>query len=184
MIADSPYNTDLKSDIYISFLSIKTLTPKVEAGFFTDWGYLMSTNSVYVSLMDPGQKKGVESELARLTKQHFGDGAKQFNFKLLPLKEGHFDSRYGGKIQKSLLVTLAVIGLLIIIIASINYINITIASYRNRRIEVGTRKVLGGSVVQIFIQLMMESLAYQYYSAGRCHCCSNFAIAIGKRPII
>jgi putative ABC transport system permease protein len=144
--------------MYISLLSIRSLTPKIESGFFTDWGYLMSTNSVYVSLADPGQKTGVESELARLTKQHLGDGAKYYTFKLLPLKEQHFDARYAGKVQKSLLVTLAVIGLLIIIIASINYINITVASYRNRRLEIGTRKILGGSAGQLFLQLLMESL--------------------------
>jgi len=158
LIADRPYNTDLKSDVYISLLSIKNLTPKVEAGFFTDWGYLMTTNSVYVSLTDPNQKILIENELARLTKEHFGDGAKYYSFKLLPLKEQHFDSRYGGKIQKPLLVTLSIIGLLILIIASINYINITIATYQSRQIEVGTRKVLGGSTMQLFLQLMMESL--------------------------
>ncbi|MHB8208607.1 ABC transporter permease [Mucilaginibacter sp.] len=158
VIADSPYNTDLKSDLYLSFLSLKTILPKVEPGFFTDWGYLNSSNNTFVSLADPAQKQSVEQELARLTKQHLGDGAKYFVFKLLALKEARFDARYGGKIQKSLLLTLSIIGLLILAIASINYINIMIAGQARRSIEIGTRKVLGGSTGQLFMQFITESL--------------------------
>lgn len=157
VIADSPYNTDLKSALYLSLQSVKIVLPKVESGFFTDWGYLNSTNSTFVSLPDAAQKLPVEQELARLTKQHLGDGAKYYSFKLLPLKEAHFDARYGGKIQKSLLLTLGVIGLLILAIASINYINIMIAGQARRSVEIGTRKVLGGSAGQLFMQFMTES---------------------------
>jgi putative ABC transport system permease protein len=158
VIADSPYNTDLKSDLYLSILSLKTILPKVEPGFFTYWGYLNSTNSTFVSLVDPAQKQWVEQELARLTKQHLGDGAKYYVFKLLPLKDAHFNARYGGKIQKSLLLTLGIIGLLILAIASINYINIMIAEQARRSVEIGTRKVLGGSAGQLFMQFITESL--------------------------
>jgi len=158
VIADSPYNTDYKADVYLSFSSIKSLMPGTEPGFYTDWGYLMSTNSVFISLAHPEQKAAVEQELARLTKAHLGDGAKYYSFKLLPLNEAHFDSRYGGKVQKPLLVTLAVVGLLIITIASINYINVMIAGQARRSVEIGTRKVLGGSTTQLFMQFMTESL--------------------------
>lgn len=158
VIADSPYNTDYKADLYLSFSSIKNLMPGTEPGFYTDWGYLMSTNSLFVSLAEPGQKATVERELARLTKVRLGDGAKYYSFKLLPLKEAHFDSRYGGKVQKPLLVTLVVIGLLIIVIASINYINVMIAGQARRSVEIGTRKVLGSSSAQLFAQFMTESL--------------------------
>ncbi|MDR6943007.1 ABC transporter permease [Mucilaginibacter pocheonensis] len=158
VIADSPYNTDLKSDLYLSLPSLKTLLPKVEPGFFKDWGYLNSTNSTFVSLVKPAQKQTVELELARLTKQHLGDGAKYYSFKLLPLKNAHFDARYGGKIQKSLLLALGIIGLLILAIASINYINIMIAGQARRSVEIGTRKVLGGSTWQLFMQFITESL--------------------------
>lgn len=158
VIADSPYNTDLKSDLYLSLLSLKRLLPKIEPSFFTDWGYLNSTNSTFISLADPAQKQAVEQELARLTKQHLGDGAKYYVFRLLPLKGAHFDARYGGKVQKSLLLTLGIIGLLILAIASINYINIMIAGQARRSVEIGTRKVLGGSAGQLFMQFITESL--------------------------
>ncbi len=157
VIADGPYNTDLRSDMYLSFLSIKSLLPDVEPAFFTDWGYLNSTNSTFVSLTDKSQKRAVELELDRLAKQHMGDGAKPFAFKLIPLKDAHFDTRYGGKIQMPLLITLSLIGLLILGIAGINYINIMIAGQARRSVEIGTRKVLGGSSLQLFFQFLIES---------------------------
>jgi len=159
LLADAPYNSDLRSDIYISFLSIKNLETKTEPAFFTDWGYLMSTNSVFVSLKTPDQKTAVERFLARLTTQYLGNsGAAYYTFHLLPLSDMHFDMRYAGKVQKSLLVTLVIIGLLIILIASINYINLVITGQTRRSVEIGTRKVLGGSTGQLFSQFMIESL--------------------------
>jgi putative ABC transport system permease protein len=158
ILADAPFNTDLRSDIYLSFLSIKPLLPKTEKGFFTDWGYLNSSNSIYVALGDPNQQAAVEKQLVQMEKAHIGDGGKYYTFKLLPLKQLHFDPNYDGKIQKPLLVTLGAIGLLIIIIASINYINLVIAGQTRRSVEIGTRKVLGGSAMQLFMQFMVESL--------------------------
>ena len=43
VIADGPYNTDLKSDLYISANSVLTLMLSYGKGFFQDWGYLNST---------------------------------------------------------------------------------------------------------------------------------------------
>jgi putative ABC transport system permease protein len=158
VLADAPYNTDLRSDVYLSYLSIKNLNPKTEAGFFTDWGYLMTTNSIFVSLKDANQKAAVEQELVQMTKKRMGDGAKFYTFKLLPLMDMHYDAKFGGPVQKSLLITLIVIGLLIIFIAGINYINLIIAGQTRRSVEIGTRKVLGGSSRQLFAQFMVESL--------------------------
>lgn len=159
VLADAPYNSDLRSDIYISFLSIKNLEPKTEATFFTDWGYLNSTNSIYVSLANPDKKAAVEQLLMQQTKKKLGEGAlKYYTFHLLPLADMHFDMRYAGKVHKSLLVTLVVIGLLIVLIAGINYINLVMAGQTRRSVEIGTRKVLGGTTWQLFGQFMIESL--------------------------
>ncbi len=60
--------------------------------------------------------------------------------------------------QKSLLWNLVIIGLLIIAIAIFNYINLTVAQQAKRSAEIATRKVLGGSSAQIFMQFITESL--------------------------
>ena len=83
--------------------------------------------------------------------------ANVFHFKLQPLNDVHFDGRYSGVIQRSLLTTLGIIGLLLIIIACVNFINMATAQSFKRAKEIGTRKVLGSSPAAIFFQFIAET---------------------------
>ncbi|XHR97874.1 ABC transporter permease [Mucilaginibacter sp. UC70_90] len=83
--------------------------------------------------------------------------AKPYHFMMLPLSEVHFDGRFAGIIQRSLLVTLGIIGLLLIIIACVNFINMATAQSFKRAKEIGTRKVLGSSPGAVFIQFISET---------------------------
>lgn len=157
VLADKPHNTDLKAEMYISMLSFKWLNPQIEDNYFSHWTYLMTGNTGLVTLKGVSQKDEVERMLAVHAERHMNGDNKYYGFKLLPLKEMHFDSRYPGAIQKSLLLTLAIIGVLILFIASINYVNLIVAQQTRRSLEIGTRKVLGGSVKQLFMQFMAES---------------------------
>ncbi|MGV8878662.1 MAG: ABC transporter permease [Sphingobacteriaceae bacterium] len=158
LIDDKPYNTDLKSDLFLSFSSFKLLNPTIEDSFYTGWPYISSTNSSFFSLSDPTRKTAIEKELQTMARKHLGaDFDNYYQFKLIPLKTIHFDLRYGGSVQKSRLLILATIGLLILVIASINYVNLVIAQQARRIVEIGTRKVLGGSAKQLFMQFMTES---------------------------
>lgn len=162
VIADGPYNSDLKSDIYLSFSSLMSLIPTYLADkqyFFTDWGDISSVNNAFIVLNNPQQKEAVEKAIVELAKKKgYQDILKYYKFKLLPLAEQHFDTRFGGLIQKSLLLVLTLIGFLILVIAIFNYINLTIAQQAKRAREIATRKVLGGSRKQIFFQFITESL--------------------------
>lgn len=160
ILADAPANTSLKNAFYISESSIKNILTGTEEGFFSHWGYLNSTNQVYVSVAKGTATAQVEKTLQAMTTEAFGEEAgKLFKFSLLPLEDMHFNGRYGGTMKKSLLSILAIIGTAILLMALLNYINLSIAQYARRSAEIGTRKVLGGSRLQLFLQLMTESLA-------------------------
>jgi len=163
IIDDSQSNTSLNADMYLSFASIKTLQPNLQDNFFTYWAYFNSTNNVFLTLHDASQKNAVEKKLMTLAKQNLDPSTSHvFVFKLLPLYETHFDSRYGGTVSHTLLTILAIIGSCIMLIAAINYINLTIAQQARRSIEIGTRKVLGGSNWQLFMQFMSESVLISF----------------------
>lgn len=158
VIADAPYNTDLRSNIYLSLTSLPIM-PLYDKYFLTDWGYLNTKQSGFIVLNNANQKQAIERQLVQLeTTQGWKDMARYYQFKLLPLNQVHFDTRYGGVVQKPLLLNLVIIGVLIIAIAIFNYINLTIAQQTKRAAEVATRKVLGGSAKQIFMQFIIESL--------------------------
>lgn len=159
ILDDKPLNTSLTSSFYISESSIKNILGDVRDDFFNDWGYLNSTNQVYVSLSGEASVKGVEDVLRRMTNEAFGEkGGKLYKFSLVPLAELHLDGTYGGTIRPSLLRILALIGCAILLMAVLNYTSLSIAEYARRHAEIGTRKVLGSSRLQLFFQVITESL--------------------------
>lgn len=158
IIDDSRNNTSLKADVYLSLSSIRTLQPGIMDQFFSYWGFINSSNNVFVSLQHPSQKEAVEQKLMQLAAKNLDPSVTNvYNFKLLPLEEVHFDTNYGGTAKRSLLVVLAIIGGCIMVVASINYINLSVAQQARRSVEIGTRKVLGGSGKQLFVQFLVES---------------------------
>ncbi len=157
LLSDQPYNTDLKSGIFVSLSSLKNLSPGTFNDFFTDWSWINSTTSLYITLNNKKNKPGAEAAINTIAKANLGDNSKYYHFWLQPLADVHFNTDYGGDIQKSLLVTLMIIGVLILMIAAFNYINISITQQSTRMAEIGTRKVLGGTTWQLFIQFMIET---------------------------
>lgn len=157
VVADRPYNTDQNSDIYLSFATLKQLDPYYK-DFTSRWGYISSVNNSYLTLRSAGDKPVVEKMLNRMAKPYFGDGIKYYKFELLPLTEQHFDLRYGGTTQKSLLTVLIIIGCLILATAIINYINLVVAQQARRSAEIGTRKVLGATAGRLLMQFVTESV--------------------------
>ena len=73
----------------------------------------------------------------------------------------HFDGRYGNfndrTFSKDLVFALSLIGLFLLIIACVNFINLTTAQEINRAREVGVRKVLGGNRTQLVFQFLGET---------------------------
>jgi ABC-type antimicrobial peptide transport system permease subunit len=77
------------------------------------------------------------------------------------LKEVHFDTQagdYSGKtISRKLITALWLIGAFILLIACVNFINLSTAQAVNRAKEVGVRKVLGSNKWQLKLQFLSET---------------------------
>jgi len=158
VVADHPANTDLKSDIFLSLSSLKNITPEYAASIEQQWSFINTTNSVFLTLQDGVAPELIERDIAKMKAKALGaDIEKAFKFMLLPLSDMHFDGRFAGVIQPSLLTTLGIIGLLLIVIACVNFINMATAQSFKRAKEIGTRKVLGSSPRAIFIQFICET---------------------------
>jgi ABC-type antimicrobial peptide transport system permease subunit len=80
---------------------------------------------------------------------------------MLPLKESHFSTyieEYGTrKASKPVLYGLVGIGLFLLILACINYINMSVAAMPQRAKEIGVRKTLGSSQGQLILQFLTET---------------------------
>jgi len=96
------------------------------------------------------------------TQKRMNEDGEIYNVLLQPLSEVHFDDRYYS-ISHSTIVTkklyaLGIIGFLVLLISCINYINLNTALLSKNSIEIGIRKVLGGTRGQIFIRFLMETI--------------------------
>jgi len=91
--------------------------------------------------------------------------AEVFTPKIQPLLDVHLGSnhlRYDfvnfGRNDRDKVYTLIIIALLVLLIASINFVNLSSAGAARRAREVGMRKVLGGDKKHLFMQFMGESV--------------------------
>ncbi|UAY54187.1 ABC transporter permease [Arachidicoccus terrestris] len=88
-------------------------------------------------------------------------GQKEASIALQPLRDMHFDNvSYDPVFRRgsySSVIIFGILSLLLLVIASVNYINLTIASANERSREIGIRKIIGGTRGQLFVQFLTES---------------------------
>lgn len=168
VVDDAPENSDFPIGAFLSYEKFKQTGDTY--GYTTEWGNLGSNNQLYVLLHANANTASVNKSLSTFVQIKSGSHSKNKRIEQLqPLKEMHFDHRYGTlgdhTSSKSILFTLALIGVLIIIMASINYINLSTAQAINRSKEVGIRKVLGSTRSQLISQVMGETFIIVFISA-------------------
>ncbi|RYU97587.1 ABC transporter permease [Emticicia agri] len=161
IIKDYPANTDFKTDIFVSLPTIKTLMPNYG---YEDWGWIESSRETFVMLRSKDQKESFEKQMPAFSKKYHGADSEVFKYHLQNLSDIHFNVDYGGTIKKSTINLLLVIGVLMVIIACINFINLSTALSFKRYKEVGVRKTLGSSQGQIFWQFISETAVVAVFS--------------------
>ncbi|AFD05403.1 ABC transporter permease [Solitalea canadensis] len=167
ILENVPFNTDFPLEVVVSFITSKN-NPS-QYNYTTRWGSVTSNFQVFMQLPSNVSPEGINKQLANFINKHRGaDEQEKITSYLQPLTEVHYDARYGSfsdhTISKSTLITLSLIGVLIIIMACINFINLSTAQAIGRSKEVGVRKVLGSNRVQLLWQMMGETALIVFFS--------------------
>ncbi len=155
---DMPLNTDIRYDLLISFSTFER--DNRLAGL---WMYF-SQNFTYVALRDKASLANVNKTLAGFVDLHIGKIAKrlgmQFSYQLQPL--GNIHLHPGGDEDKEdrskLIYIYIVIAVFLVVIASINFMNLVTARASERALEVGLRKVMGAARRTLIMQFLLEAV--------------------------
>ncbi len=154
VIKDAPSNSSFHYDFYM------TVAARHADEFWRRWDNERFRNAyrTYVKLR-PNASSAKIIEQANLI---FSQGSrKTTTFSLLELKDTHFESEIvmsdlkHGDSQMS--YTLFLIGILLLLIACINYLNLTTARASSHIKAVGIQKVIGAERSQLFLQFFIES---------------------------
>lgn len=165
---DLPPNTDLPVRIAGSFATFR----KIAAGMFNDpaaWENIRGNTECFVLAQKGHQSATLQTQLNAFEKKHYKDDpqlARQLSFQ--PLKDIHLDKtveNFGnGSLARKELWSLGLIGGFLLLVACINFINLTTAQSVNRAKEIGVRKVLGGNRPQLMRQFLLETALITFIS--------------------
>jgi hypothetical protein len=163
LLKDYPAITDLKYDMFVSYNTHKEINPKYYMG---NWGWISSATNCYVRLSDDFTATQLTEALPAFHQKYYTQKDNVHHHVLQPLSDIHFSEKYYGSIQKDRLYTMSLIGLVIVVIACINFINLSTAQAVRRSKEVGVRKVLGSTQPQLFWQFIYETALLTLLSVG------------------
>ncbi|MCX7219642.1 MAG: FtsX-like permease family protein, partial [Burkholderiales bacterium] len=172
LIQDTPSNTTLT---YEALVGINTAAiPSAErdqmmnawasiAGkVYLKLGKNVNPDDVEKLLKTAGENSPFSMRLAPEARQKLG-GKKLFDIKLGNFKQAYFDedlANAGGAVHgdKKTIFGLAAVAILILILASINYVNLAVVRTLRRQREIGMYKMLGASHARIVGQFLAESI--------------------------
>jgi putative ABC transport system permease protein len=155
ILKDLPINTDRQTEIYVSYNTLKQYDEWMASD--DSWGGIKSSMQCFVRLRPGVSPTEVENVLPAYVKKYRPTNKNVHHYKLQPLADFHFSTRYGGVITKTNLWVLGGIGLFLIITACVNFVNLATAQALKRSKEVGVRKVLGSFRGQLFWQFIAET---------------------------
>ena len=158
VLADVPKQSSLPFEMLISW---KAMKQHYNNSGFDTWTMTDGASQAFVQLPPTVREQDLESQLEGFKGKYLDpEDIETTFFKLQPLADVHFNPRYGSYpyiTSRKTLMTFAVTGFLILMIACINFINLTTARAMKRAREMGMRKVLGANRGQLIRQLMGET---------------------------
>ncbi|MBX2841686.1 MAG: ABC transporter permease [Flammeovirgaceae bacterium] len=165
VITDFPENTDFQFSIMASLATLRNGNNDWMEG----WYSLSGNYQCFIKLHQEVNVKDTEARIKQIHSRFVSKKiAKDRIYKLQPLSELHHDSRlsnFNRIVSKETLLGLSLIGLLLLITSAINFSNLSTAQSLIRSKEIGIRKVLGSSRLNLVLQFLGETYMLTFIAA-------------------
>lgn len=146
------------SDIVFRIDNVRFFNPGLES----EHGYNAGDLNVFFQTVPGSNIHSREEEIAEYMKEIFWVYERSIWQKVVftPLRDIYFSKTHANGLEQNswtFVLVFMFVGILILIFAVINYINLTVAQTGSRAKEMATRRLLGSSRGELFIRLILES---------------------------
>ena len=165
IVQDVPGNSQIQFDFLVPFSNLSASKEEKwsEANYIT-----------YLLVKDPESIQPLQSKVTEYIKGINRDelkleGDNYMAYHLQPITDVHLHSNIDGFEPNSSITylwILAAVALLILLIAGVNYTNLSIAQAAGRSSEIAMRKVLGAGKTKIFNQFIIEAVLLTFVALG------------------
>ncbi|MEO8416081.1 MAG: ABC transporter permease [Ginsengibacter sp.] len=158
ILKNPPHNTDFPLSVVVPYSALEHTSKKNN---LDDWVSTFSGAYTFVLLPQELPVTKFNTQLKAFAKKHKPAESASDSYIAQSLSEMHYDERFGNynnhTFSHSLINALSLIGIFLIVIACVNFINLATAQAVNRSKEVGVRKVLGSNRKQLALQFLGET---------------------------
>jgi len=164
-----PANTHLKFDVLFSYKTLYSRGEWALGRYHQNWR--RADMYSFVQLAPGANAKDIEARLPALINKYKPDLRQNHQSEILrlqPLKDIHLHSDLAEEFETNgdanIVFFINLIGIFVLVIAWINYINLSTARAISRAKEVGVRKVIGAVKHQLIIQFLAESALVNFFA--------------------
>ncbi len=182
VIADLPLNTHMALDMLmpIEFLRGQWVH-WYNYDFEKDWKWAGAFT--YTKLQPGTSVSGFENRMQSLVAPYFADqDAETFELQSIPMTDIHLYSEYAGEMNPGgsiiQLYIIAALAIVILVVASVNFMNLATARSVRRAREVGIRKVMGASKSSLVVQFTGEAVIVSVMALVHCLLLINLILPV------
>ncbi|WP_439698872.1 ABC transporter permease [Mucilaginibacter sp. AW1-7] len=168
-------NSDFTFHDFISFSTATTNKRLADDLHINNWGRISSASEVFVKLAPRTVASGLVKQITTIFRKNNLPRAEQkmpapiVDLALQPLDDIHFNPDYNifyfsSPASKTTLYGLLTSGIFLLLLACINYVNLTTAHAAQRAKEIGIRKTLGSSRMQLVVQFLSETFFITFFA--------------------
>jgi putative ABC transport system permease protein len=163
LIKDLPANTHLNAEMILSYVANENYL----GNGFNSWSVVSGT-SAFVLLKENSDPALIQKQLTALADQHINSDPNlpkhvRADFGIQRLDKVHFEPQFAGggpwgnAINTDWLWIFASIGIAVLFLGCINFVNLSTAQALTRAREVGVRKSIGAGRIQLITQFLTEA---------------------------
>ncbi|GAB2699163.1 ABC transporter permease [Mucilaginibacter koreensis] len=171
-----PANTNVPFKVLLPYSAFLNSHP----GIGHDWKSLWGSSFVFITLPQGADVAAINKQLVAFKNKYFEPAtAKKFTYHLQPLNEVHTNEMYEGTsyaTPKVLVIAFITMGIIVLLTACINFINLATAQAVKRAKEIGIRKTLGSSRSALMIRFMSETFVLVLFASTIGLLLANYAL--------